>query len=63
LRVGFRSNGMLTAIQFDDEMSIRAKEVDNKPVDGELSSEFTAAEPAVTQTKPQRSFCIRLIAA
>ena len=54
---------MLTAIQFDDEMSIRAKEVDNKPVDGELSSEFTAAEPAVTQTKPQRSFCIRLIAA
>jgi hypothetical protein len=63
LRVSLCSNGVLAAIQLDDEVSIGAKEVDDKTVDGELSSELPAGKPAVTQTKPQRSFRIRLIAA
>ena len=63
LRISFRSNAVLTTIQFDDEMGVGAKEVDNKAVDWELSFELPAAQAAITQTKPQHSFHIRLIAA
>ncbi|MGA8497241.1 MAG: hypothetical protein WB764_17275, partial [Xanthobacteraceae bacterium] len=54
---------MLTAIQLDNEVRVGAKEIDNKAIDWELSSKFPAAEPGITQTKPQHSFRIRLIAA
>ena len=63
MRIRLRSNGMLTAIQLDDEVSIGAKEVDNKTVDWKLPSEFPARQPAITQAKPQYSFRIRLTAA
>jgi len=39
---------MLSTVEFDDQMSVRTKEVDNKSVDGKLSSEFPAAQAAIT---------------
>ncbi len=61
--VGFRPNCMLTAIQFDNQMSIGAKEIDDEAVDGKLPPEFPAAKAAITQTKPKQSFGVSLIAA
>jgi len=43
---------MLPTVEFDEQMSIRAKEIDNKSVDWELPSEFPACKPAITQAKP-----------
>jgi hypothetical protein len=43
---------MLTAVQFDDEMWISTKEIDDKAIDRELSSEFPTAKAAITQAKP-----------
>jgi hypothetical protein len=42
LRIGVRSNCMLTAIQFDDEMRVSTKEVDDITVDRELPPKFPA---------------------
>jgi hypothetical protein len=52
LRVTSCAHSMLAAIEFDDEMSVGAKEIDDKAVDGELSSEFPSTKAAITQTKP-----------
>jgi len=54
---------MLTAVQFDNEMRVSTKEVDNKPVDRELPPKFPAAQAAITQAKPQCSLRISLLAA
>jgi hypothetical protein len=50
---------MLTAVQFDNEMGVSAKEVDDITVDRELPPEFPAIQAPITQTKPQYSFRIR----
>jgi hypothetical protein len=52
---------MLSAVELDDQMSVCAKEVDSKSVDGKLASKFPAAEPAVTEAKPQRPLCVSLV--
>jgi len=52
LCVCYRSDSMLPTVEFDEQMSIRAKEIDNKSVDWELPSEFPACKPAITQAKP-----------
>src|SRR5580700_2928085 len=53
---------MLPAVELDDQMSVCAKEVDSKSVDRKLSSKFPAAEPAVTEAKPQRPLRMSLVA-
>jgi hypothetical protein len=54
---------VLTAIELNDQMSVGAKEIDNKAIDGELPSKFPSAKTAVAQAQPQHALCIRLIAA
>jgi hypothetical protein len=59
LRISVCSSCMLTAVQFDNEMGVSAKEVDDITVDRELPPEFPAIQAPITQTKPQYSFRIR----
>jgi hypothetical protein len=54
---------MLAAIQLDNEMRVSTKEVDDISVDRELPPKFPAIQAAITQTKPQYSFRVGLIAA
>jgi hypothetical protein len=60
--VGYRANGVLSAIELDDQMSVRAKEVDNKSVDRKLSSKFPVAQAAITEAKPQPPLRVGLVA-
>jgi hypothetical protein len=53
---------MLPAIDFDDELPAGAEEVDDVPVDWDLSLEFPTGEAAVAQAKPERAFGVGLIA-
>jgi len=63
LRVGLCLHSMLPAIELNNQMSVSAKEIDDKAVEGELSPEFPSGEAAIAQTKPQLTFGVRLIAA
>jgi len=56
------TNGMLTAVEFDNEMCISAEEIDDETVNRELPSKFPAAETAIAQPKPQNPFGVCLIA-
>lgn len=49
---------VLTAIEFDHEISFDAGEVCDEGTDGMLAAELEAFEPAVAQVMPQQSFCI-----
>src|ERR1700733_12512746 len=52
---------MLSTVEFDDQMSIRTEEVDNKSIDRKLSSEFPAAQAAITEAKPQPPLRVSLV--
>src|SRR5437763_1647487 len=52
---------MLSAIDFDDDLSVRAQEVHDVSVDRYLSLEFPSAKPAISQAKPQDPLGICLI--
>jgi len=54
---------MLATVEFDDEMRVGTKEIDDITIDRKLSSEFPPEKPAVAETKPQQPLRIRLIAA
>jgi hypothetical protein len=53
---------MLPAIDFDDQLSVRTTEIRDEAIDWYLSLELPAIKSAITQTKPQDAFGIRLIA-
>jgi len=53
---------VLPAIEFNDQVCIGAKEIDNKSVDRKLSSKFPPCETAITQAKPKYALSVRLIA-
>jgi len=53
--------GMLPAINLHHELCVRAAEIHDEAIERHLSAEFPSAEPAVAQTKPQDSFCVRLL--
>jgi hypothetical protein len=53
---------VLSAIDFDDQLSLCTQEIDDVSVDGYLSLEFQSSKSAVSQTKPQQPLGIRLIA-
>jgi hypothetical protein len=63
LRISVCSNGMLTAIQLDGEMSVGTKEVDDITVDRKLPPKFPTIQATVAQTEPQYSLGVGLIAA
>ena len=58
---GFGSDWCLTAVDFDDQVSIGAKEVDDEAIDRELSPKFPSAKTAIARAKPRRALGIRLI--
>jgi hypothetical protein len=52
---------MLPTIEFDDELCVRAAEIDNEAVQRHLASEFPATEPAVSKPKPKDALGIGLM--
>src|SRR5262249_14743055 len=56
-----RADRVLAAIKLDDQLRISTNKVDNEAIDGYLSLEFPAREPATTQPEPEDSLCIRLL--
>ena len=54
---------VLATIQLDDQLCDRTAEIHDKTVQRHLTPEFQAAEPAVAQLEPQRSFSIGLLPA
>jgi hypothetical protein len=63
LRVSVGLGCVLTAVEFDDQVSIGAKEIDDEAIDGTLTPKFPSAETAITQAKPKYAFYVRLITA
>jgi hypothetical protein len=59
----FVRRGMLPAIDFDNEMRVRAKEIYHVTVDRHLPLELQAIESSVAQTEPEDSLRICLIGA
>jgi hypothetical protein len=57
--VVFLTSEMLAAVEFDDQASLAANEVDVVAIDGLLADEFEAAELPATNACPQRKFCGR----
>jgi len=53
---------MLPAIDFDDQLSVGAKEINDEAIDRYLSLEFPSIEPAIAQAKPQHALGVGLIA-
>ena len=62
-RVGRYLHSMLSAADFNDQMSISAAEIDNKTADGKLSAEFPTGQTAIARPEPQCAFCVGQIAA
>lgn len=60
---GQTSSCVLAAINFDDEVSLPAYEVDNERSNRLLTNELESAETSITQCEPQFAFRIGLIAA
>jgi hypothetical protein len=54
---------MLTAIEFNDQMRISAKKIDDVTGDRYLAFEFQSLKSAIANVVPQCTFCIRGIAA
>jgi len=48
LKVGSYSDRVLSTVKLDDQLSVGTKEIDDKPVDWKLPSEFPAVEAAIT---------------
>jgi hypothetical protein len=51
---------MLAAIELDDQLRIRAAEVDNEPVERFLSAEFPSIQPSIAQSEPKSPLGIGL---
>ena len=49
---------MLTTVNFDDEAFFEANKVENKALEGSLSSKFEPPEPSVAKQPPHRQFRI-----
>jgi hypothetical protein len=54
---------MLSAVNFDDEISVAAHEVDNKGADCFLTDEFESSQTAVAQREPELAFGVGLLTA
>jgi hypothetical protein len=54
---------MLTTIKLNDQPSIGTNKVCDETVNWHLPFEFPAGESTATQTEPEDSLCIRLMAA
>jgi hypothetical protein len=54
---------MLPAVDFDDQLSVGAKEVGHEAINRYLSLELPAIKSAITQSKPQDALRIGLITA
>jgi len=48
--------GVLTAVEFHDEVLFQANEIDDVGSDGALSAELLAGEGAVSKARPQQGF-------
>jgi hypothetical protein len=61
--IGVCANGVLSAVNFDNEVRIGAEEVDNVSGDRHLALEFPTVESAIAHVKPQCAFRISRITA
>ena len=52
---------MLSAVQFDAELTLVAIEVENVRTNRVLTTEFYTAELTAAQTVPQKFFCVSLL--
>jgi len=55
-KIPIRFFGVLAAVQFDDQLGLAAKEIDNEAVNGDLSPEFPATELAIANEAPKLRF-------
>ena len=52
---------VLTTVDLNDELGIRAAEIDNELIDGSLPSELKTKKSSITQPKPQHALRIGLM--
>jgi len=57
LAVGLRIDGMLAAVQFNNQFSIRARKVRNESFNGKLSPELPAIALPIAKAVPQAHLC------
>jgi hypothetical protein len=57
-RVAFLRQGMLSAIELDDQLSVDAGEVDDMAPDRMLPPEFMRLKPPAAKRPPKQSFGI-----
>ncbi|GAB1717979.1 MAG: hypothetical protein NTAFB05_30210 [Nitrobacter sp.] len=60
LRIPRSLNRVLAAIQFDDELTAGAAEIDHESVDRHLPLELPSAESSIAKPEPERTLGIRL---
>src|SRR5262249_5173495 len=63
IRITFSVVIVLTTVKLHDQFGIRTEEIDDKTIDRRLPLELPSGQTAITQSQPQQSLCIRLLAA